>query len=30
MEIEQHADYRNSGRKPGNINYTTVIYNTEE
>jgi hypothetical protein len=30
MEIEQHSNYRNSGRKPGNIDYTCINYNNEE
>ena len=29
MELEQHCDYRNSGRKPGLIDYKFVNYALE-
>jgi len=30
MELEQHCDYRNSGRKPGLIDYKFVNYNNND
>ena len=30
MELEQHCDYRNSGRKPGLIDYKSVNYNNND